>query len=194
MRVEARPNVFFGGIFDESFSYVIPHDRSSVPPPPPVPCKERRAWAWQNDGADAGETWAEMTLASNRSAEVTIAELHVEIVKKTPLSVGFIAECTTGGADPDKELGLQIDLDRSTPKIEFISGYGGDAKEVPRWKLKPGAQDTFNLLARVRLGFLVEWRLVATVISDGKTEQLIVDDRGAPFRTAGATLPRYSDD
>ncbi|MEU1687919.1 hypothetical protein [Micromonospora sp. NPDC005707] len=189
VRADARPANLIGGDFDDTFLYFIPQKPIRVGPPPEAPCKERKDWAWEKNGADYEATWAELTLENTRPSQVIVRDFYVDIVSRTPLPDGMVAICTTGGGDTPRDLGLNVNLDEEEPTVMYREVSEGPYKPLPGWELNPGDQDSFFLYATLKESVLVQWRLVATVISGGVTQELVVDDNGQPFRTAGHGAP-----
>ncbi|MDG4838341.1 hypothetical protein O7631_17620 [Micromonospora sp. WMMD967] len=189
VRADARPEHLIGEEFDDVFPYFLPQRPAEVGAPPEAACKERKDWAWRKGGADYKATWAELTLENTRPSQVSVRDFQIEIVSRVPLPDGMVAICTTGGVDAIRDVGLNVRLDEENPQVMYREVPEGPYKSLPGWELNPGDQESFSLYATLSEPVLVQWRLVAIVISGGATKELIVDDNGQPFRTAGRGAP-----
>lgn len=163
------------------YFYYLPTTRSQLSPPP-SDCRDRRTWAWGQDGADADETRLALTLTGSRPREVSLDSISVEIVSRKPLTDGVVAACPVGGASAEIH-GLNIDLDKE--KATFVKG---DEPIPARFTLAEGETETFDVYAfAFSKPQIIEWRLVMHVVDGSDRPPLTIPEKGEPaFRTAGA--------
>lgn len=183
VQVETVPAVFRAGMQDwEPFFYYLPTAPSALTEPPDD-CRDRRDWAWALDGADADETWVQVTVENTRQrGQVRIQDLRVEVEDEQPTPAGVVAACPVGGASADP-VGLLVDL--ADLSLSYLESAGQEPVPVPQFELDPGEQDAFAIRATAAPGELVRWRIVGEVSSAGEVTPLTLDDGGEPFRTAG---------
>ena len=161
------------------YFYYVPRSKAELTEPP-QDCRERRDWAWGLGGADADETRMKLTLTGNRDTEVSIDKMSVE-VDSEPLKPGLVAACPVGGATGET-FGFLVDLERET--VTFVEA-GNQAPA--RFTLEKGKTEQFDIYA-VAWGKprLYTWRLKLSVVDGSDRRSVTVDDKGKPFRTAGA--------
>lgn len=158
---------------------------------PPEDCRLRRAWALRRGGADADISWASLVMENNRASEITIENLHVEVVKTISSRGGSVAACPVGGASTTPYQ-LLVNLDTNPASVTFAKRRDGKEGPVPDFLLAPGEQDQISIWARAFKPRVHSWRLTAEVVSKGKRTTLIIQDGGKPLRTAGTDrLPAY---
>lgn len=159
---------------------------------PPEDCRARRSWAFDRGGADADETRLTVTLLGQRSAEVSIRNLRVEVLSRKPLDDGVVAACPVGGASKETH-GFAVDLGtaRRSATVTFTDPRTGDSSRV-RLTLAEGESEELDVLALTMVQGVVEWRLLLDIVADGELRTIAIDDDGEPFRTAGTGgLPMF---
>lgn len=147
---------------------------------PPEDCRERRDWTFGQGAADADETRVTFTLRGARSAEVSLEEMRVEVDSREAIAGGIVAACPVGGATGEIR-GLEVDLDAET--VEYVDA-GESAPS--RITLTEGETEAFDVYARTSVpGQVVNWWLVLTAVDGENRVPIVIDDGGAPLRTAG---------
>lgn len=191
--VETDPTVVFAGQPEwQSYSFVTPIPPSRLSEQPPEACRAWRSWARRYDAVDADQTNAYATLQGRPDTAVQIDGVEVEMLRRAPAMRGTSGHCLApGGAVGNPRL-IDVDLDADPPDVLYAE-LGDDFPQRRRlvFTLTGPETETLQLRAHTRRCDCT-WRVRIHMVVDGRRQDVVVDDRGHPFRTSasGAAVHR----
>ncbi|WP_139246092.1 hypothetical protein [Geodermatophilus amargosae] len=179
---------------DCPFTYVIPGDAGSTPPPPPLEApnlvEEREKWAAQLGGVDADATRIDVTVRGKSDDPVKLEDLQIDVVGRSEPIRGFVGYSICG--DVVEVRYISIDLDRNPPAIVATGDDSGTEKPVDfPYEVSSTEVESFSIFVSTST-CNCEWRARLLWTSGSRSGEVTMDDDGTPFRTHGGNnLPRF---
>jgi hypothetical protein len=171
--------------------YIFPQGTAkTLPPPPEGACSLRHEWAHTNGGQDLETTVAEFTIAS-QTATVVAESAELNVVDASPAEAGDVVGCHEGDIIEGRL--LTIDLRRRSMAFEYWQLDGGHVKNAPFGLLiKPREAEKVRVWAKCggsneACHQTYRWRLKLNLLVDGERVEMVVDNEGEPFVTAGVS-------
>jgi hypothetical protein len=164
-------------------------------PPDQVPPRPRdgdwEAWRRAASGVPAGELDVRFTIQGRSEAEVTLTGLRVRVVKRGPALPGTVYG--PQGGDPSAFRSVRVDLDANPPKLTSFyndSLIPGNAPEHERRPIRfPYTVSLSDAESFEVEGFArtcdCSWVIDLSWAAQGRTDTLVIDDDGKPFRVTG---------
>ncbi|MEU3823287.1 MULTISPECIES: hypothetical protein [unclassified Streptomyces] len=163
----------------------------AVPVPAGTPTAE---WAHANGGVDRARTALRLVVQGTGDHDVVLLGLRAVEQREEPLSpgtaVGLRLGCGGGLeerhyqarlGEPDQDVTLVVpEPDGSARRVDKPFGYAVSATDPEVFSIEALAPDEPD---RVACDCVVTWKLALDWAYKGEQGTLIVDDRGAPFRT-----------
>lgn len=143
---------------------------------------EWQEWIGKRGGCDHRMTLVMITLTSDASVPV-IMRPPIPTVQSAPIESGqYILRPALGGADIYPEA-FELDLQSGS-----LVGDEFSLRGPLSWTLEPGSGVQQVLVRAFANGEdLYSWTLRLPLIVDGRDVDIVVDDNGKPFRTAGTS-------
>ncbi|MFI9234877.1 hypothetical protein [Streptomyces sp. NPDC053079] len=173
--VETNP-AKVGTFGNQGISGVLPPGKKLATAPGPG-CDGFHPWLQANDGIDAGVSKIQVLVEGKASGQVQISNLRVIVLGKETPSSGVLVRCPSAGGANLRT--IQIDLDRSLPKIQYLDKEGRPFG----FTVEKGEVETFLVTATAEKA-RYSWRLEMDITVDGERKTVRVQNNGKPFQTA----------
>jgi hypothetical protein len=154
-------------------------------------CNALRRAAVAAGGTDDYGTSLHLLVQGSNSNGVTITGMHVRIVKRSAPLTGAYVFCQ--GAGSEAAMPINFNLNDRSPGALGAPGKPSFFANGSVVHLSNGEVYPFNVAATVS-GTTVEWDIEASVIVNGQSTTITINDNGRPFETT-TTLPlgQYGD-
>lgn len=194
------------GIGDGCGSWILPRTPQDLGPPPSR--EDTEAWGrWleQNDAIDSsdrasptGATAVDVTVLGRENAPVILTGLEFVVTRRstTPIQGGLMSSPCGGPVDARL---VYVDLDRTPARI--VDSQPLDRSLVgpgtPAWQTRPvrfpySVTDSSGEFFRIIASGMCDCTWYARLLwsAAGRNGETIIDDGGAPFRTAPGSLAK----
>lgn len=165
----------------------------------PVPPGEPTAvWAHQLGGIDNSITRLRLVIQGMNSHDVVLRNMRIVELRRAPLPIGTDVSLRTGCGGDLHARNYRVMLDSAAPDFELVTRADGDRVRVVKkpfgYKVSATDPEIFDIEANAagenyrQCDCLIAWKLALDWTHKGEQGTLIVDDKGAPFRTKSTHL------
>ncbi|MFD7342095.1 helix-turn-helix domain-containing protein [Streptomyces violascens] len=165
--------------------YLLDQKPGSVPPPP-TNLQDRRSWARALNGVDGEALKLELTVTGKSPEPVVITGINVRVVgRQAPLNwtaYSMGSGCGSGIVPQS----FDINLDSAQPVSKPVAGQQADAAIPARdfpFKVSTKDPEVFDLNVHTQ-AHDVSWYLEVSWSSGDRSDKIVVNDNGKPFRTS----------
>jgi len=145
----------------------------------------------QAGASNIGFDSVDLVVEGGTGRGVSIVDMRAHVLKRTPALTGALIGCQSAGAMD--AIGMGFDLSDSEPPARRILSFYDGRLGKPYFDHGKIIRLTKGEIVPVAVvGYpgdeYVEWEILADVVIDGKTKEIVINDHGSPFRvTAGRT-------
>ncbi|MFJ8650275.1 hypothetical protein ACIRNI_29730 [Streptomyces sp. NPDC093546] len=181
---------------DNCEGWTFPGKRpEDIPIPPGEPTAE---WAHQLGGIDNSITRLRLVIQGMNNHDVVLRNMRIVEVRRGPLPAGTDVSLRTGCGGDLLARNYRVMLAGDAPDFELVTRADDGKLEVIKkpfgYKVSATDPEIFDIEANAagedyrQCDCLVTWKLALDWTHKGKQGTLIVDNKGAPFRTKSTDL------
>ena len=154
--------------------------------PPARWCSGFHMWGRRLGGADVNATHFRLIVQGTADKAVIITGISARVLNHKSVN-GLNVVCPTAGAAQIRSLTMNLD----SPNLSAVYLVKGSLSPFG-FTLRKGETEVFDVTAITTSSEMLEWNILLHLTVDGREQTIVVQDRGAPFRTVAEHKGKWS--